>query len=494
MNRSHLALFLVACLFTAVGAVKAQDNLRAQLFNDADRALNQAKEKKADMYGPISFEKAMEYYSKADEEYKSGKNLEDIREKLQNAVSYFAKAVEACKLGEVTFSSTMAARNDASSAGAPKFTAETWEKSENLFKKAARTLEDGDVNGAKEQSLEAEKTYRLAELEAIKANYLNPARALLKKSDETRVREDAPRTLEKAQKLTTQAENLLTQNRYDTDEARQLAQEARYEAAHALYLAQAIRQMRAQDKKMEDALLDLEAQIQKITSSLGVVSRFDAGYDTPVSEAVNAIKSKDTGLARSADSLRRSTEALRASELEIDNLTQQIGSMKNRVGTLTENEMELQRKLNLKHEQDQTIRQVYGMFAPEEGNVLRDGDNIILRLYGLTFPVGKSTIEQQYYNLLTKVQDAIRKFPHCKVTVEGHTDSQGPDDINQKLSEGRAKAVAEYLMANMNVEIPIAPYGFGETRPVASNDTPEGRAKNRRIDIVITPEWAGAGR
>ena len=74
--------------------------------------------------------------------------------------------------------------------------------------------------------------------------------------------------------------------------------------------------------------------------------------------------------------------------------------------------------------------------------------------------------------------------------MEGHTDSRGSDDANQKLSESRALAVAEYLKANMGAGFPIVSQGFGESKPVASNDTEDGRAKNRRIDIIIVPEWA----
>jgi OOP family OmpA-OmpF porin len=157
---------------------------------------------------------------------------------------------------------------------------------------------------------------------------------------------------------------------------------------------------------------------------------------------------------------------------------------------LQEQGRELQLKLDRKHEQETTIKKISAMFTEEEGSVLREGDKIIIRLYGLTFPVGKSIILPQYQSLLSKVQEAIRQFPRSRISVEGHTDSQGSDEGNQSLSEKRANAVAEYLMASMNVEFPINSEGFGETRPVASNDSPEGRAQNRRIDIVITPEWA----
>jgi len=494
MKAHHILFSLISCLILATVNLNAQDNVRSQLFSDADQEMNRAKEKKADLYAPKSFGKAVEYYNEADDSYKRGRNLDEIRQKLKNAIANFLKSVDACKLGEVTFAATMGARDDAARAGAPKYTPELWKKAEMIFQKAARTLEDGDVKSAKERGGEAETGYRKAELEAIKANYLSPARELLKKADELNVKEEAPKTLGKAEKLTLEVEKLLQQNRYDTDEARQLAEEAKYEATHALYLSQTIRQMKKEEKSFEDVMLEAEKQFQRIAAALDMQGRFENGLDNTVSETVAAVKARDARAARDADSLRRAADAIRDGEGEIDNLKQQIGSMKSRLGSLTDAEIELQRKLNIKHQQEESIRQVARMFMPEEGNVLRDGDNIVIRLYGLTFPVGKSIIETQYYSLLTKVQEAIKKFPNCRVAIEGHTDSQGSDDVNQKLSEGRAKAVAEYLMANMGVEIPLTSQGFGETRPVASNDTPEGKAKNRRIDVVITPEWAGTGK
>jgi outer membrane protein OmpA-like peptidoglycan-associated protein len=107
--------------------------------------------------------------------------------------------------------------------------------------------------------------------------------------------------------------------------------------------------------------------------------------------------------------------------------------------------------------------------------------------------VGRNTIDAQFFPLLTKVQDAIKKFPGCQVAIEGHTDSQGSDETNQRLSESRADAVASYIKANFGANVPVASQGYGESRPVASNDTFEGRAKNRRIDVVIVPSWAIVG-
>ena len=498
---SMFLLFSTVFFFVA----QSQDNLRTQLFSEADQMLNQAKEKKADLYAPTSFEKGMNYYKEASDYFDHGRRLEDIRERVKNAAAYFAKALDACKLGEARFSATMAARTDASSAGAPKSTSELWTKAEERFKQAARDLEYGSVGDAQKEGNEATTIYRSAELEAIKTNYLSPARELLKKAGEMNVKDRAPKTLDRAQALVWQVEAFLSQNRYDTDSARQLAQEAKYEAAHAIYLSQTISKMKQDDKTFEDAILADENQFQRLASRLGLQARFDNGFDAPITEVTAAVNEKDAkaakqeeNLSHAADSLHQAAFTLKEKDSQIDNLKLQVASMEHRLGSLSENEkqlkqsgVELQQKLNEQHQQEQKIRGLSSMFTEEEGNVLRDGDNIIIRLYGLTFPVGKNTIEPQYYSLLTKVQNAVKKFPHCQVTIEGHTDSQGSDEINQALSESRAKSVAEYLMANMGVEIPVRSQGFGESQPIASNDTPEGKAKNRRIDVVITPESAG---
>jgi outer membrane protein OmpA-like peptidoglycan-associated protein len=482
-----MLICLLALTLFAGARVAAQENLRTELFGEVERTLDRVKERNADLYAPASFKKGMEYYQEGDDLYKRGRSLEDIRDKLKNASAYFAKALDECKAAEVLFSAVAAARNDAKSTGAPKSFPELWNKGESQFNKAAHSLEDGNSESARREADDAQTFYRSAELEAVKSNYLSPARELLARADAEGVRDVAPKTLEKARGLAVRVEELLKQNRHDADEARTLAQEARYEAAHALYLARTIRQIKKEDRTLEDVMLASESQFGRIETVLGLQSHFEKGLDSAVTEAIAGLKQRDATALKDAEQVRQTGESNREKEAEIENLKQQVSSMEGRVGSLTQSEKGLQRTLNQKHQEEETIRSISTMFTLEEGNVLRDGDDIVIRLYGLSFPVGKNTIEADYYGLLTKVQDVIKRYPKCSVTIEGHTDSQGSDELNQTLSESRAKSVAEYLMANMGVEIPINHHGYGESRPVASNDTPEGRAKNRRIDVVITP-------
>lgn len=484
-----LFLVITFVLASLPGSTGAQEHLRSQLFGGADTLLSVVKERKADLLAPASYKRAMRYYQEATEDFKRGGGLEDIREKVQNASVYLAKALDVAKIGEVAFSTALAARTDALSADAPTHAGQLWKKAEEKFNRAAADMEDGDLGSGNKLGAEAATLYRTAELEAIKTNYLSPARILLKKADDLGVEETAPKTLARAAQLAAQTEQLLSQNRYDTDEAREMAQEAKYEAAHAIYLHEAVTKMKKDEKNIESTLLSIEEQFQRVSAALGLRARFDMGYDQPATEAIAAVKEKDREYDANVAALAQAATTLRDREIEIDNLRQQLGSMEKRVGSLTDTEKELQARLATHRTQESIIRDVEGTFTSDEGHVLREGNRIIIRLYGLSFPVGKNTIEQQYYNLLTKVQEAIKKFPRAEVSIEGHTDSQGSDELNQSLSENRALAVAEYLMANMGVEVPIHSEGYGESRPLASNDTPEGRAKNRRIDVVITPIW-----
>lgn len=482
-------LLLLFAVSIAPPQALSQEHLRAQLFGGADSLLARVKEQQADLLAPASFKRAMGYYDDASEDFKRGGQLERMTEKVRNASAYFAKALDVAKLGAVAFSGGLAARTDALSAGAPTHQPELWKKAEERFSRAASELEDGDVGSGNRYGAEAAELYRTAELEAIESNYLAPARILIASATKKNVDDTAPKTLGKARQLAAQAEALLKQNRYDTDEARDLAQEAKYEAAHAIALHDAILKMQADEKNFEPALLAMEEQFQRVSGALGLKARFDAGYESPAAEAIEAVRERDGRIEKNTAALAAAATSLHDKEVELENLRQQIGSMEKRVGSLTDTEKELQQRLTTHRTQEAIVREVEGMFTTDEGNVFREGSKIVVRLYGLSFPVGRNTIEPQYYNLLTKVQTAIKKFPRADVTIEGHTDAAGSDDVNQKLSESRSLAVAEYLMANMGVEVPVHSQGYGESRPLANNETPEGRAKNRRIDVVITPIW-----
>ena len=121
-------------------------------------------------------------------------------------------------------------------------------------------------------------------------------------------------------------------------------------------------------------------------------------------------------------------------------------------------------------------------------SVTRNGDSIILNMPGnVTFATNSSNISADFYKVLDSVALVLNEYEKTYVDVIGHTDSTGALQFNQTLSEARASSVARYLESQKVVSQRIITRGAGPSSPIASNDTPEGRALNRRVEIVLTP-------
>ena len=106
---------------------------------------------------------------------------------------------------------------------------------------------------------------------------------------------------------------------------------------------------------------------------------------------------------------------------------------------------------------------------------------------GVTFDTDSTVIKPGFRDTLDKVAQSLVQFPDSLIDVYGHTDSTGSESYNQALSERRAQSVADYLSSHGVQAARIATRGFGETQPIASNDTEEGRAANRRVEIKLVP-------
>ncbi|MBK5264391.1 MAG: OmpA family protein [Alphaproteobacteria bacterium] len=121
-------------------------------------------------------------------------------------------------------------------------------------------------------------------------------------------------------------------------------------------------------------------------------------------------------------------------------------------------------------------------------DVIRDGDNLMLRMpSGITFAYDQAAVQPQFQPVLNDVSKVLKDYPSTYIDVYGHTDSDGSDAYNQGLSERRAQSVANYLSMQGVQSARIATRGYGETQPIASNATADGKAANRRVEIKIVP-------
>ncbi|MEJ2590703.1 MAG: OmpA family protein [Candidatus Thiodiazotropha sp.] len=126
-------------------------------------------------------------------------------------------------------------------------------------------------------------------------------------------------------------------------------------------------------------------------------------------------------------------------------------------------------------------------------SVTRDGDNIILNMpSNITFEVDKSNVKPNFVDVLGSVALVLKEYKSTMIEVAGHTDSTGSDSYNQMLSQQRAQAVSNVLIDDGVQPVRIDTVGYGETRPIASNSTPAGRAQNRRVELTLLPYVEGS--
>jgi len=472
----------VLCLPPAAQA-QTQD-LRSDLFREADQAMAAAKTARVDILAPTSYGKADKLYRRAEDNLARGRAIDDIQKDLSEAVTHLQNGMEAAKLAEVTLAAPLEARDDALLAEAPQYAEALWAEAKKAFTDGATALEDGDVKAAKKKGEEAEGLFREAELESIKTNLFEETRVLLAKAEEEKVRRYAPETLAESESLLAEAEAALNRDRYDTDPPRTLARQAKSEARHAFHIAELARSVDKKDLTVEQLVLASEEPLERIATTVNAVAGFDAGYEEAtqtIADSIGLLQSRNQALEQ--DVLER--------DRRMNSLTAQLDELEARLGGVSAERLAMEERIQAEERVRERFDRLEKQFTGEEAQVLRHGEDIIIRLAGMQFDVGKAVIQPQYFAVLTKVQDAVRLFPGSHVRIEGHTDSYGTDQQNLALSKERADAVRQYMMANMQLDpSQVEALGLGETRPIATNETKEGRARNRRIDLVITPDLA----
>jgi OmpA-OmpF porin, OOP family len=480
-NSSFVRLLVVAAFLLTTGSSLSQDELRSTFFKNADAALAEADGVNAKLLAPKSYERGAKAYALAEAGLARGRSVQYLRDKTAEAASQFGAAKRAADLTKTVLSQVLKSRQDAANAKAPKLSPAVWQKAQREFGSAIRYLESGNLKLAKKKDILATSLYRDAELIAIKAEYLTETRRLLADADKRRVGRYAPFTLNKAKQLLSDAERELEENRYDTDYPRSLAQQANYEAKHAFYLADVVLAVRNKDLSVEMLILQWEEPLREIAGAADLLPAMSTGHDELAAELVAYVENARNEM----QSLEQDVDA---SDLRLADMEEEIRALDARLGGATAERAALVQRLEAQARVKEQFQQVEKMFGRSEARVFREGDNVILRLVGLSFDSGDSAIKQGSFDLLAKVEKAIDIFPRSELLIEGHTDSYGGDELNQKLSQDRAESLQQYMINAMRIpSYRVIATGFGETNPVANNETAAGRAKNRRIDIVIKP-------
>jgi len=137
---------------------------------------------------------------------------------------------------------------------------------------------------------------------------------------------------------------------------------------------------------------------------------------------------------------------------------------------------------------DKQERELRARTAGTGIEVTREGDEIALQLpSGISFDFNSASVKPQFRPALDQVAQTLASYQSTFIDVSGHTDAIGSDAVNQRLSEQRAQAVADYLSYQGINRARVATRGYGKQFPIAPNDTDAGRAENRRVEIKLSP-------
>jgi OOP family OmpA-OmpF porin len=448
--------------------------------------LRNSRNAQVDILSPKAFAEAEELLNDAKKRLERGDKQSKILEKIAGAQDQLRRAKEVSQVARKELSQVIKARELAREAGATNYEKEYAEVEED-FLELTEAIEKAKIERAQKKAPEVMEQYRQLELRAIKEQTLGEARKLIAQAEDEGAKKLAPNTYAEAQKKLLEVDEFITKNPYQKLKIHNMADEALLQAGRLLQVTRQSKTIKTM--KPEMVTLWVEEILFETSSKLATVDMRDQPLATQKENIVGAIDALQKDHRFLLDKVKSQQAEIDSKDKQIAYLekqTQKEQAAKNRIAAERE---EVEKRLAAERRFNQLFSEVRSYFGPDEAEVYKQGSELVIRLKAITFPVGKDVIMPSNYSLLSKAQRAIRTFGEPNLVIEGHTDSTGSDEQNQHLSQRRAESVRAYLVANGTLpEDKIIAVGYGSKRPLASNKTAEGRAINRRIDVIIRPQ------
>jgi outer membrane protein OmpA-like peptidoglycan-associated protein len=268
-------------------------------------------------------------------------------------------------------------------------------------------------------------------------------------------------------------------------EAAQTAEESRVMAvkqkAEEEAQAQAAADKRAADERASRARADAEAQARARADAEAARAQAEAAKAEALQAAQEAARQKQEAERQKQEAEQAKAEALaqqQALAAEADKARQAAAQSEQLRQQAEKEKQDLRARL---------LQQLNTVLATHDS-----ARGLIANMSDVLFKSGSYELLTGARERLAKVSGIVLAYPSLRLSVEGHTDSVGSDNYNQQLSEHRAEAVREYLIQQGISSDSVTASGFGKTAPVASNDTPEGRQQNRRVELVLSGDAIGS--
>lgn len=461
ITTSLFGFILLTTLILMGGCASSQPKLTQEeiltqypQISSLNSAVTDSRAKGAELLAPESYKKAIDSLESAMKAAYKGKT-DDANEAAAAGLKVIDQMNRDTESNRKLLSEVIVARERAIDAGVIALQSEKLAELDNELKKTSTLAEKGDLEKAKQRRPKLIEDYTQLELATLKQSTADQAKSAIANAKKQGAKKYAPRTLARAEEEMALAVSILDADRTKTDEADVQARKAKFLAEQSAAITETVKDFDRRDYTMEDVVLWHQSELQGINQPLGAELPFNESNEKVVLSMRNAIE--QLKLAET-----RYQKQLQSSEQKSLALQQQESETKAR------------------------FEKVQAMFTEKEANVYRQRQNVLISAYGFQFPSGQSEIQTVNFPLMNKIIRAINIFPGSRIEITGHTDSTGTDNINQQVSQARARNVGKFLTEVGEIAPDrITTRGYGESRPVASNKTAAGRAENRRVEIKI---------
>jgi len=443
------AIVMSACTTTRIEKAALPSGADPQTEIDRLQTdLQMAHQSHADLFANKDFERAQDRLQEAKTDFQNDRSREQILEKVAYGRGYLNRALVETNRKINPDSGIVRARQAALDAGVLQNSI-----LKERFEQADEDLRDATNNFDKalpaNRLANFQRAYLNLELWAIKSRHLGIAQAQIRSAQEEGAERRAPKSLRRALLDFKEAENEIMADRHAPG-------------------------------RFEPAVLEARESAQNLIEVMRVLRNSQAGLTEDIAMRMINQNRTITGLRSDLESTQ---SQLGEANTSMSELNQSVSAQSQVMATQSASLQDAERKVKFQ----QALERARGQFSEDEAEVYQQGDRLIIRLKKVNFPSGQASLKESSEELLDRVRSVASDLAPVGVTVEGHTDSTGSAEVNRRLSSERAEVVAGYLSDDPNLGDQVTAVGRSDHRPIAPNTTAEGRALNRRVDIVIEP-------
>jgi len=449
----------------------------AATLDEAKKSIADAKQLRAAEFAPEHFADAREALADAEDMLNRRKSVESIRQSLDEAQINAREASSISQSFSQKFHHLVESRDRMQLSDSKKFRADLAKRAEEDFSRVVEAFENGHERKARNVAKMARNTVHAAEVVAAREQISKPLGRAIAGARRVKARRYAPKALTTAAKAHSTVERIIKESPNEQTRAYSIAKRGEMQARRAMRISRLGQKFDKKSSAVEGWIDAQDGRMRMLGKALNV--ELNRGQ-TP-EEQLELLK-------QAAQEMQQNNAAqLADADGQIRELSEKLSKYETKYKTDMAAMGEIRRKLQLKREAEAKIKRLTKLFDPANVEILLTPDaDVILRLKKLNFRSGSAVIPPNTYSILDHVVESITIFNNRNVRVEGHTDSVGANLYNQDLSERRALAVQDYLRGRMESgHVDISGVGFGEDKPIANNETTEGREHNRRIDIVL---------